>query len=75
MFIKVFQIKRDFVGEPQITKILDNYQFYDRIITWNSEKLQIINGKIQNSGKFQNSTINDIKQTSNTCAINSCIIN
>ena len=52
MFIKVFQIKRDFVGEPQI-----------------------INGKIQNSGKFQNSTINKIKQTSNTCAINSCIIN
>ena len=52
MFIKVFQIKRDFVGEPQI-----------------------INGKIQNSGKFQNSTINKIKQTSNTSAINSCIIN
>ena len=30
----------------------------------NSRKLQIISGKFQSSGKFQNNTINDVKQIS-----------
>ena len=30
----------------------------------NSGKLQIINRKFQNSGKFQNNAINDVKQIS-----------
>ena len=30
----------------------------------NSGKLQIIRGKFQNSGKFQNNAINDVKQIS-----------
>ena len=30
----------------------------------NSQKLQIISGKFQNSGEFQNNAINDVKQVS-----------
>ena len=30
----------------------------------NSGKLQIINGEFQNSGKFQNNSINDVKHIS-----------
>ena len=36
----------------------------------NSEKLQIISWKFQNSGKFQNNAINDVKQISLSHAIN-----
>ena len=31
----------------------------------NSRKLQIISGKLQNSVKFQNNAINDVKLTTN----------
>ena len=40
----------------------------------NSGKLQIVSGKIQNSGKFQNNTINDVKQISLSNVIISWII-
>ena len=39
-----------------------------------SRKLQIISRKFQNSGKFQNSAINNIKQISLTHAIKEWII-
>ena len=32
MFIKVLQMKKDFVREQQIIKIFDNCQFHDQII-------------------------------------------
>ena len=34
-----------------------------------SWKLQIISGKFQNSGKYQNNTINDVKEISNNGVI------
>ena len=37
----------------------------------NSGKLQNISGKFQNSGKFQDNVINDVKQNSSNCLVKS----
>ena len=53
---------------PIIVIKVDNHMFLGR--ENNSGKLQVISGKFQNSRKFQNNSINDVKQISLNHVIN-----